>query len=394
MKRYELITPEGTKDLIYEECLARRAVEGKLRSIFSGLGYSEVITPGIEFFDVFSRDMRMIPQENLYKLTDVKGRLITMRPDSTIPIARVVATRLKDESLPIRLFYIQNIFLNNPLLAGQSDEIYQAGIELIGSASKRADLEVISTAISVLASYGDDFSFEIGDSGFFNELVAKLGVDELVSEEIRRLIEVKNYPALNDLLDGIGNNDATKALKKLPRLFGKEEVFDKALKLFPESTTLGYLKELYTKLCELGFEGKITCDLGIVNRNDYYTGIVFRGYIQGIGEAVLSGGRYDKLIKEFGRDVPATGFAINCDAVAKLLRKKELCPALKTADCIVFGDDGYEIKALKYSNSVVNDGMVVETSPFDTLEQTIEFAKSKGIKKVVHITDEVKGYNV
>ena len=90
MKRYELITPEGTKDLIYDECLARRAVEGKLRPIFSGLGYSEVITPGIEFFDVFSRDMRMIPQENLYKLTDVKGRLITMRPDSTIPIARVV----------------------------------------------------------------------------------------------------------------------------------------------------------------------------------------------------------------------------------------------------------------------------------------------------------------
>lgn len=394
MKRYELITPEGTRDLLYEDCLARRSVENKLRSLFTGLGYSEVITPGIEFFDVFSRDLRMIPQETLYKLTDGKGRLITMRPDSTIPIARVVATRLKDESLPIRLYYIQNIFLNNPFLTGQSDEVYQAGIELIGSASKRADLEVITTAISVLSSYGDDFSLEIGDIGFFKELVAKLGVDDFVCEEIRHLIEVKNYPALNDLLDGIGDNEAVRALKQLPRLFGGEEVFEKAKKLFPESTTLENLRSLYTKLSELGYTGRISCDLGIVNRTDYYTGIVFRGYFHGWGDAVLSGGRYDKLIKEFGRDVPATGFAINCDAVAKLLRRKAHCPEQKIADCVVFGADGYEIKALKYSSTAAADGMIVETSPFDTLEETLFYAKSKGIKKVIEVADEIQGHIV
>ena len=266
MKNYDLITPEGTKDLLFGESVVRRKIEDTLLKLFKSRGYSEIITPGLEFFDVFNMKSRYFPQENLYKLTDSKGRLIVMRPESTMPIARVVATRLRDAELPLKLCYNQTIYRNESLLKGRSDETVQAGIELIGSASKRADLEVISTAISVLSSYGDDFSFEIGDSGFFNEIVEKLGVDELVSEEIRRLIEVKNYPALNDLLDGIGNNDATKALKKLPRLFGKEEVFDKALKLFPESTTLGYLKELYTKLCELGFEGKITCDLGIVNR--------------------------------------------------------------------------------------------------------------------------------
>lgn len=394
MKRYELITPEGTRDLLYEECLARRSVENKLRSLFTGFGYSEVITPGIEFFDVFSRDMRMIPQENLYKLTDSKGRLITLRPDSTIPIARVVATRLKSERLPIKLFYMQNIFLNNPLLSGQSDEICQAGIELIGSASRRADLEVITTAISVLSSYSEDFSVEIGDIGFFKELVSKLGADDLVCEEIRRLIEVKNYPALNDLLDGIGDNEAARALKQLPRLFGKEEVFEKARALFPESTTLENLKNLYTKLSGLGYNGKITCDLGIVNRTDYYTGVVFRGYIHGWGEAILSGGRYDKLISEFGNDLPATGFAINCDAVAKLLRRTEHCPVQKTADCIVYGTDGFEIKALKYSHSVSCDGMIVENSAFDSLEETIDYAKCRGIKKVIEVSDEIKGHIV
>ena len=147
MKRYDLITPEGTKDLLFDECLARREVENINRKIFSGLGYSEVVTPGIEFYDLFNNGARCFPQENFYKLVDSKGRLITLRPDSTIPIARMVATRLKDKKLPIRLFYNQSIFTNNPLLAGRSDEIVQSGIELIGSDSKRADLEVLSIAI-------------------------------------------------------------------------------------------------------------------------------------------------------------------------------------------------------------------------------------------------------
>ena len=212
MKRFDLITPEGTKDLLFEECLARRDVEKNLRNIFKGMGYSEVVTPGIEFFDVFHKNSSYIPQEKLYKLSDTKGRLVALRPDSTIPIARMVATRLKEHTLPLRLFY-------NQTLSGRSDEVVQAGKELIGSNSKRADLEVLSIAIHALSTYDSkNFRFEIGDIGFFMELVSQLDVDDSVIEEIRRLIEVKNYPALNDLLDSIGDNKITRALKQLPSL--------------------------------------------------------------------------------------------------------------------------------------------------------------------------------
>ena len=103
MRNYDLITPEGTKDLLFGECIVRRDVERTLMELFRSRGYSEVITPGLEFYDVFNLKSRYFHQENLYKLTDSKGRLLVMRPDSTMPIARVVATRLRDAVLPLML---------------------------------------------------------------------------------------------------------------------------------------------------------------------------------------------------------------------------------------------------------------------------------------------------
>ena len=393
MKRFDLITPEGTKDLLFEECLARRDVEKGLHNIFKGMGYSEVVTPGIEFFDVFNKKSSYISQENLYKLSDSKGRLVAIRPDSTIPIARMAATRLKDYTLPLRLFYNQSIYLNNPLLSGRSDEIVQAGIELIGSPSKKADLEVISIAIQALSSYdSDNFRLEIGDIGFFTELVSQLEVDDVIIEEIRRLIEVKNYLALNDLLDTIGNNKITRALKQLPRLFGGVEVFEKASTLFSDKKIdliLSDLKDLYNKLEELGYNGKIAVDLGIVNRTNYYTGVVFKGYLQGCGDCVLSGGRYDKLISEFGTDIPAIGFGINVDSISAILRKAGKTPALNKSDVIIFAESGYEMKGLSVSQSLYLQGRIVENSVFETLDEVKTYAKAKGINEICIVSDEI-----
>ena len=394
MRSFELITPEGTKDILFEECLAIRDVENKYINIFKGMGYSEVFTPGIEFYDVFNSGARRYSQEALYKLSDSKGRLITLRPDCTIPIARLVATRLRDMPLPLRLFYTQNVYENNKLLKGRSDEIVQSGIELIGSEYKRADFEVMSIAVSVLKAYkGTDFRLEIGDIGFFKELVALLGVNDNVSEEIRYLIEAKNYPALNDLLDSIGDNNVTKALKKLPSLFGGVEVFDKAAKLVANDkiqTILDNLREFYNSLQKLGLGDKLSVDLGIVNRTDYYTGIVFKGYLSGVGEAVLQGGRYNKLISEFGYDVPATGFAINVNLVAALVRKLSLSPVSKAPDAVVFAEHGYCIDAITYAMELAQTGVVAENAVFEDLEGTIEYCRNKGVNQLHIVSDTVK----
>lgn len=399
MKRYDLITPEGTRDLLFNDCLARRSVEEKLKNMFEGFGYSEVVTPGIEFYDVFSGSSRNFMQESMYKLVDSKGRLIVMRPDSTVPIARLVSTRLKNAKLPLRLYYNQSIYENNALLKGRSDEVVQAGVELIGGENmKRADYEVLCMAVESLAGFDkDNFRFEIGHIGYFKELVSKLGVDENVKEDIRMLISTKNYPALNDLLDEIGDNQVTAALKHLPALFGGIEVLDKAAELYKDEKISGILdnvREVYTRLSSLGYEGKISVDLGIVSHTDYYTGLVFKGYLSEVGQSVLKGGRYDKLIGEFGEDCPAVGFGINVDSVAKHMRKLGTAKKIKLADAVVFGEKGYVVEAIAYSKKLADSGMVIENSLFNTLEETLDYAKEKNIGKVIVVSDSVKEIEV
>lgn len=395
MKKNELITPEGTRDLLFDECLARRDAEQKLGKLFTGLGYSEVVTPGIEFYDLFTSNTRHFRQESMYKLVDSKGRIIVMRPDSTIPIARLAATRLKEAEFPLRLFYNQSVFENNALLKGRSDEMVQAGIELLGGENKkRSDYEVLSTAVEALAGFDrDNFRLEIGHIGYFKALVDKLNADDEVKEEIRTLISSKNYPVLNDLLDKVDDKKLANALKQLPRLFGGIDVLDKAASLYTDekiSDILDNLREVFVRLTEMGYDGKISLDLGIVSHIDYYTGVVFRGYLSNIGEAVLKGGRYDNLVGEFGRDCNAVGFGINVDSAAKHIMLQGGAHSTEKAQVLIFGEYGYEVKAMKYAHELVKQGMKIENSLFDSVDESREYALKNGIQKLIIVGEEIK----
>lgn len=392
MRKYDLITPEGTKDFLFEECLVRRKTEHKLHEIFRSKGYSELTTPGLEFFDVFQSESGHYPQERLYKMTDSKGRLLVLRPESTMPIARVVATRLRDASLPLRLYYNQTVYRFEPALKGRSDEITQTGIELLGSASYMADVEMVTTAIEVLSACSDNsFSLELGDAGVFKELMRELNATPEERESIRYLIETKNYPALNDVLDTMSDSKAAAALKKLPALFGGEEVFEKASQLYSNQRIdeiLMDLRKLYEDLSEVIGEGRLTVDLGMVNNADYYTGVIIKGYLEGYGEEVLSGGRYNKLLSDFGYDIPATGFAVNVDAISNILRKSTEV-SVQSADAVIYAAPGYEMKAVTVSQQLREQGQVVEYAFFDSIDLVREYAKDRKIGKVVIVDEEI-----
>ncbi len=394
MRKYDLITPEGTKDFLFEECLVRREIEQELHQMFRSKGYSELTTPGLEFFDVFQSESGHYPQERLYKLTDSKGRLLVLRPESTMPIARVAATRLRDAALPLRLYYNQSVYRFEPALKGRSDELTQMGIELLGSSSYLADVEMVTTAIESLAACnGDDtsFSLELGDAGVFKELMGELNATPEERENIRYLIETKNYPALNDVLDTMGDGKIVASLKKLPALFGGEEVFEKASQLYSSERIdeiLKDLRKLYEDISAVIGKGRLTVDLGMVNNADYYTGVIIKGYLEGYGEEVLSGGRYNKLLSDFGYDIPATGFAINVDAVANV-RLKSHTVCVQPADAVVFAASGYEIKAVTVAKELRDKGQIVEYALFDTIELVREYAKEKGIGRIVVVGEEV-----
>lgn len=385
MKRNDLLTPEGTRDLLFEECAARRDIAGRITRLFEDYGYSEVNTPGLEFFDVFNGKTRYFPQETMYKLVDGKNRLMVLRPDNTMPIARLAATRLRDEELPLKLFYNQNIFMVNPKDSGRDDEIAQSGIEILGGRSEAADQEALVLAAKALAACDEDYRLEIGDSGIFRELMSNYKCEsETLAENIHLWIETKDYPMLDSAFKD-AKTPEERAFKALPRLFGGMEVFDKAREFLGGEVLenkLARLKKLCEDLSEIIPAEKIRVDLGLVHKKNYYTGIIFRGYVEGYGQPALSGGRYDALLGDFGRGAGAVGFAVNVEAAAKVLLKKSKGNLMKAPDVLVFGEAGAEISVLKHCEKLISNGLSVYNFLGECPKCAAKYAKAHGIHRV------------
>ena len=383
MKNYAKITPEGTKDYLALESRAIRCAEKRLSTLYKSKGYQKVMTPTIEFFDVFNRESSGYSPENLYSLTDSYGRLLVLRPDSTLPIARLASTRLQNASLPLRIYYNQNVFLRQKNLTGRSDESTQSGIELMGVAGIRADLEVIATAVEAIeCCTSADFKLEIGHAGFFKDLCNNLNVDDETISAIYDCVESRNFVSLNKILDKIGENSVTDCIRNLPRYFGGLDIIEKAKQIGIGNDSLEYLKELYIQLEKMGLSDKIIIDLSLVNRTNYYTGIIFKGYLDGSGISVVSGGRYDLLAGEFGKDMPSTGFGIETGALASVMISRNEVEEEILPQIIVWGADAYITNALEYSKTLRSKGVFCEMSNFMSAEETIEYAKQKSIKTV------------
>ena len=390
MKKNNRITPEGTKDFLFEECLTRRRVEQTLAQVFSAHGFHEVVTPGLEFYDVFDPDFSGIPPEVMFKMTDRCGRIVVMRPDSTLPIARLTATRLQNLPKPVRLFYTQPIYRNHPGLMGRSDENVQTGVELLGSAGLRADLETVFTAVESLSRCVQGFRLELGHAGFFRGLADGLPVSDDFREDIRGAVETKNYAALGTMLETLPDSAQVRAMRELPRLFGGEEVFEKAAPLCSGRLreTLEYLHGVYRSLSGFGLGNRLIVDLGLVQRNDYYTGMVFSAYVEECGDAVLLGGRYDNLLEHFGVPMPAVGFGVNVDAVTRTALAREKGTQVPPAEILIHGDNGFEVMALERVAELTSQGRRCENSVFASREEALQYAHAVGIGQVEFVNRE------
>ena len=392
-------TPAGTKDVLYPVSAVRDKLKSSLLDFYKMRGFDRTQTPVLEYYDVFDFSRANIPQQAMYKLTDKDGRLIVLRPDCTIPMARVASTRLSSSPRPLRLCYGQNIYTVNPAHSPRSNEILQIGIEIMGDTSpKRADLESIFLAFESLKKIASQegsqnesqkprFRIELCHIGYFKGIMDLLDASDEEKEEIRQLVEKKSYSSLGDKLAPYKNTKVYDALMLLPRMFGGAEIIGEARKNFINQKTdsaLAYLEELYDKLKILGLEDIISVDLGMVNKSDYYTGIIFKGYFDGLGEEVLSGGRYDNLTEIYGRKMSAVGFGINIDLAASLFEPKEE----KQEKILIFGEDGYEAKALSYISSFCESGVIAEYSVFSCLDDAISYARAKGFSRLMRAGKE------
>ncbi len=382
--------PEGMRDLIFEDCRRHSEIGQRLAAVYEGLGFREASTPTLEFLDVFEGGQNAGSGERgcerMYKLTDCSGRLLALRADNTLPIARVAATKLTGE-LPALIYYNQSVFAMQSENSGRRGEITQSGVELIGAGAPRGDMLCVLTAARALQSLGLPFKLELGHVGFSRALMGELELSETQKRSLRRLVNAKNAVSLG-AFNGLGKTESDR-IRRLPLLYGGSEIFAEAEALAGgnkrASDALDNLKTLYTRLAEAGLAEHVILDLGIVHELDYYTGAVLRGYIEGIGEPILSGGRYDGLLSGFGYDIPATGFAINVGAVADRMAKTGCRGDYPPPDALIHYSEEKFAEAAALAQKFAREGRSCELSCFSELEDSKRYAASRNIAEVISL---------
>ncbi|NLW07209.1 MAG: ATP phosphoribosyltransferase regulatory subunit [Clostridia bacterium] len=322
--------PAGVRDLLPGEAGARRQLEQKLMDFFQSWGYREVLTPTFEFIDTFKAGSRAEAEDSLYKFIDRYGRVLALRPEMTAPIARLAATRLGHEELPLRLCYSASVFRYEEPRANRLREFNQTGVELIGARGVAADAEIIALAVESLLEAGlKDFRLGLGQVAVTMGVLHDLELPEAKVARIKAALASKDLVALERLSEDYSLNERQRSsLQLLAGLHGGSEALDEARSYFGDTEAAAFLDELgavWQALQAYGLEKWLFIDLSILRDFDYYTGIVFEGYVPGLGVPVCGGGRYDDLLAQFGRPCPATGFALGLERLLTALGEKFSC---------------------------------------------------------------------
>jgi ATP phosphoribosyltransferase regulatory subunit len=309
------------------EARLRRTIEDTAMSVFAAWSYEEVITPSVDYYDLFEQGMGQTEAQRGFRFTDNDGRLLALRPDVTSSVARMAATLLSERPRPLRFCYAAPVFRQQPQSHAEwRRENTQLGCELIGVGGHAADLEVLRLATEILSRLDLDSSYciTINNVEIFNGVAAQLELAAPAREELRRLIDSRETAELQRFLQPHANDEG-RAFLQPTQLTGKRDVIRAARNVIanPRSVAaLDSLEELWTAIEALGLADRFEIDLSDVSSLDYYTGLSLKVFVHGAGMSVGRGGRYDRLTGNFGRAEPAVGFVLNLDALTEVLARR------------------------------------------------------------------------
>ncbi|USB33442.1 ATP phosphoribosyltransferase regulatory subunit [Paenibacillus sp. YPG26] len=312
--------PAGVRDYLPYAVERLRAIERSVLDCMSGWGYRQIMTPTMEYYDTVGVASSTSDQK-LFKLLNNRGTTMVLRSDMTAPIARVVSSLLKEEPLPIRLSYHANVYRAIEEEAGRESEFFQTGVELVGDDSPEADAEVVALAVASLQAAGvTTFKIALGHVGFLNGLLEEaVPGDEEAREGLKQGLLRRDYVGYRESLSKLAVSDAQKEeLKGILRLRGGKEVCSEARGLSQSKLaqdSIDHLCKVWEALEDYGVAEHVLIDLTMIGDFSYYTGLIFEGYAAELGFPVCSGGRYDNLLQQFGRPVPATGFALKTNRI-------------------------------------------------------------------------------
>jgi ATP phosphoribosyltransferase regulatory subunit len=372
--------PEGVADLFFNDAARRRAIERSLADSFARWGYSEIIPPTFEYYESLAAEAGPQLREEMYRFFDRDGRTLALRADFTIPIARIVGTKLFDRAMPLRFFSVGSVFRYEEPKAGVRREFTQAGIELVGANTADADAEAIALAMMALRDLGlADFRFTLGNAAYLQATTRDLALDNPQMLALNKAIRRKSAPELADLLDVLKLDAARKnALAQLPSLLGSADVLDRAVCVNCDArAAIEHLRAVLARLAKFGCADFVTLDLAENRGMAYYTGILFEGFIAGLGFPVVSGGRYDNLIAHFGHSIPAVGFAIGVERVLVALRARGIAKANITPNVIAATDDYARIEQARAN------GQIVEADILNRDDESLrEYARVRGAREI------------
>ncbi|MDD5602960.1 MAG: ATP phosphoribosyltransferase regulatory subunit [Eubacteriales bacterium] len=394
MAKWKMYTPEGMQDILPWECYPKRVIEERLRSLFRSFAYYEAETPAVEFLDVFSAEPGLTPQETMFKSFDEQGRILVLRPDITIPVVRMAATKFRDLPEPYKIFYIGNMYRFDEHGGGRQKEFTQAGAELLGADTPEADAEIISIAANAMLAAGlKEFQIDIGQVGFFKGLMHEAGLQGDEIEKYRQLVDRKDIIGIEELAENRKiREDIKKLLTKLPVSFGSPEAVADFRSKAPNSIcreALDNISEVIGILEDYGLGKYISIDLGMVSSLKYYSGIIFKGFTYGIGYPLLSGGRYDGLSEIFGVKRPATGFSMGINMLMSAMSRQKIGLAKPLTEYLVWYDrNDPEARRLAFAKAETlrREGFTTEVCiSGKNIGDACIYASSKGIGEVLEI---------
>lgn len=390
-ERWQLI-PSGTRDWLPREAGRIRGATAGVLAEAARWGYREVATPTLEYLDVLVRGEGPGETDRLFKLIDRGGELLALRPEMTTSVARLVGTRLRGavsaDSVPLRVAYAGQVFRGGEAATARLREFPQAGCELIGPRTVEADAEIVALAVAAFRAAGvAAFSLSLGHVGFLQGVLAGLDLSEDDGAAVRGLLYQKDFVGLRGLLERHrAPADRIDALMALPALRGPGALAEAGrLVHTPEGlAVVRDLERLTEVLAAHGVADTVTIDLSIIRDFDYYTGIVFEGHTAALGAPLGGGGRYDRLLEQFGVPLPATGFALRLDRVLAAEPAAEDGPQAWTPDAVVAADAGCAAGAATCARALRSRGFVVALEvlgrPWDVIA---EDAARRGISRAI-----------
>jgi ATP phosphoribosyltransferase regulatory subunit len=317
--------PSGTRDVLPDEMREVRAVTDRMRAVFEDAAYGEVYTPALEYAETFERVAHPGAAAPAYRMFDEHGGVLVLRPDMTIPIARLVATRYPQAEPPLRFSYTAHAYRGVRPQRGQSREFLQAGVELIGVPGPAGTAEVLGVLCAALDAAGlQSYRVGLGDASLYPSLLEAFGAGPERSELILTELAGGDFVGVDREVRALGLGDAdTDLLLRLARTRGGPEVLGGLEGRLHDA--LAGMREVHGLLSS-EVASRIIFDLGLVRSLGYYTGAVFQVYDPAYGVPIGAGGRYDELLGSFGRPLPAVGFALNVERLHIALTSEESAP--------------------------------------------------------------------